>query len=97
MQRVGRIDWAGQRDAEGLGILALVRRQAALVQTLRYDGGERRRLGAAANQNDQERAAGRGGPYDSVTTNGLPPTLALISGTAATASALLAYSPTRTL
>lgn len=78
-------------------MLGPVRGQAAPVQPLRYDGGERRRLGAAANQNDQERAAGCGGPYDSATTNGLPPTLALISGTAAAASALLAYSPTRTL
>jgi hypothetical protein len=46
-------------------------------------------LGGAAGQSNQEEAAPGGKLYDSATTNGVPPSLALISGTAETASALV--------
>lgn len=87
---MGQIDRATQRHGERLGLPGRVRRQEALIPIFRYDGERGRRPRAAADQNDQERAAGRGGLYDSATTNGLPPTLPLISGTAASASALVA-------
>lgn len=73
------------------------REEAALVSSLRGDGGGRCRLRGATSEGEEVNAAGCGGPYDSATTNGLPPNLALILGRAATASALLAYSPNRTL
>ena len=45
-------------------------------------------LRSATCQCEQVHAAPGGGAYDSVTTNGLPPSLVLMSGSAATASAL---------
>ena len=97
MKGMGELDRLGQDDGQGLGMLSGVRRQATFVANLRCDWKRGAGSWATADQDEQEHAAGCGGAYNSVTTNGLPPTLALISGTAATASALLAYSPTRTL
>jgi hypothetical protein len=79
------VEGLGRRGGEQAGILSRGRRRG-------WSG-----FGGAAGRSNEKNAAQGGGTYDSATTNGLPPNLALISGTAATASALVAYSPTRTL
>ena len=85
----------GQRDGEALAQLSLTRENTR-IRLLGNDG-VWRRLVATAYECEQEKVAPAGRGYGSATTNGLPPSLALSEGRTATASALVAYSPTRTL
>ena len=96
VKRIRQIDRIRQGNGEGIERLGGLGYQQAGV-CARRGRWSRSGLGGAAGQGKQENAAGSGEPYDSATTNGLPPSFALISGTAAAASVLVAYSPTRTL
>lgn len=69
-------------------MLAGRRYQQAAVFRPGY-GRRGRGFGCATSQSEQGEAAGSGERYDSATTNGLPPSLALISAAAAAASALV--------
>jgi hypothetical protein len=79
------VDRIGQDDSQCIVPLPRTAGQETPVSRFGTDG-SRRGLLAAAEKCDKENAAPGSRLYGSATTNGLPPSLALSSGTAATAS-----------
>src|SRR5918999_2949198 len=92
--RVGQVNRVGQRDGEGVDRIRSGCGQPAGVSGV---GNWRSRRCSGASGQWQQDADDDGEPYNSATTNGLPPSLALMSGRAAMASAFVGYSPTLTL
>jgi hypothetical protein len=85
---VGQVDRVREGQSERIEVLAGRRYQQAAV--FRLGGGwSGSGFGSATSQSEQGEAAASGERYDSATTNGLPPSLALISTAAAAASALV--------
>jgi hypothetical protein len=85
-----QVDGVGQHDLECIKRLRCLSWQTARIGLFWWNGSIGLRPGGAARERKKEEAAECGRRYGSATTNGLPPTLAFISGTAAAASALLA-------